>query len=284
MYKVEDFQGIDTNFECKDDATGEALKQTILTVQNFPPKTLVGIVKESVNFGNTSVSMGVASKSGLPQVIVLNVGSKGCKFQPYKKIGEGYCLAGKEVKPGKSAPNFHDIQNSNDDIKASIFGTAMKMLQDFPKSTIITVITGDLRNKYFSCEEVIDMRGSLFSRAETVFGGWTKPHSDSFFISQDHEAELELEACRTMYRGLSLPLPTCSFGIGGSTSQMAFHKFPNITAVVGMNKPHELSELPKQFALPQHVVALKSGCLLQLDKLKELLQNAEPVFVAKDEI
>jgi hypothetical protein len=260
MYPAKLFQSVELKKVTGDDGPDHALRATLQILRHFPPECQVGITKTTAEHGNTSVSMGCAVRLDLPNIRLLNIGSNGPKLQTYAKTRTGYTLLGEE-KP-RPVHNFHDPTQDAAKVREEIRALA-------GEGWFYVFITGPMRSAYYQGDR------SLEARAVEVFGGWSEPAiGGNYYLPQETEASLELLAAQTMYRSMGLPVPSLSLGIGGSSVQLG--GLPTLCFQGGMNDPEKLAAVPAQFkgvVTKPCVVALKSGCLLRLPLLVELLRG-----------
>jgi len=225
-------------------------------------KLCIGLIKETINFGNTSVSMGAAVTSKHKCVVFLNCGTGGIKWQLYYRKNGVYRLVD-EFKPKNGAsPNALSI-GSHAPKNAVEFALGREKLEkeyadarkyfskyNLPIDTpFLAFVTGTLRQ----CWEEADAEGRTIYETKMVdlFATIASAFSTSFFISQDDEGKLELIGARQLYSNLvkagQLEEGTKvigSFGIGKGSVQWtilnALYKEIMVGLQVGMNKAKEL--------------------------------------------
>lgn len=285
----------------------------------------VGLVKETKDAGNTSVSMGVAAQRmqdspALKYVALLNCGTGGVKYQLYGLSAAGHLVVKKEYKPKGGWDSFSRLEVGEYDpskVTSEWFGTAhleRTVKKNLAKAKsewggivgadhveIYAFITGTIRNYYYRAD--VEERKVLDSEVGGILGdAGVKPwDGSSFFMSQDREGQMEMEAIKTMYSNLTinkrLPFgttPIISVGIGRGTCQWACTADPptepasvikhahgmstlegllefSNTIIKAYSEKHAIDNLVrtiKRLVSNQQtpVIALKSGCLLILKK------------------
>lgn len=233
----------------------------------------VGFIKDTKQYGNTSVSMGVFTKKHSllknKELLCLNCGTGGIKFQYFINIGaECYVM---EEKPGKNtsflSPNDLEVfdETAMHSYRKQLTAELQQVKQKFnivnKDIVVVAVITGTLRAKRFNDP---DKYAFLDNAMRNYFPAEVQPHTpgQSFFITQAEEAFYEYLGARGMYNLLS----SCeaiengigvvgSFGIGKGSGQMHIQLDPGLhaddgillQAECGMDNEEELQKLSSIF-------------------------------------
>ncbi len=253
---------------------------------------LIGTTKETVDYGNTSVSMGLAAQAlegGKASVAFINYGTGGGKYQWYGDRD------GKKVVLGETKPTPKMNLMTSDKLN-EVATEIWTDLQSAPwKNTSCLVycfVTGPLRTRYFSGEE------KLLEDVTKVFEPlgvlpWTAlfpKEQFNYFLPHAKEGALELIAVRCMYANLGLAQPAMSLGIGRGSAQLtiAQDKTCDVLEHSGaMDNPRQMMNMSSDFMKQMDskvlekafgdtevpVIALKSGCLLLGKKLLDLLNK-----------
>jgi hypothetical protein len=221
----------------------------------------VGMVKETIKYGNTSVSMGVSYAQYLDwkwnmdhgmdepkdnRLFCVNYGGGGPNVQEYHidmKTGNIYLHREESAKGKDNKLNFHEIKLDEDSKEVSrkitilreVIFNAFKLLGVDDPSTVNTraFITGDpkIRQNYFRGGQDADI---WRKRTEELMSGltpWGKnildKYPSSYFIPQEMEGKFELLGIQKMWQTLKkhvsskFTIPIASIGIGTSTIQVA---------------------------------------------------------------
>lgn len=285
--------------------------------QAVKTKCRISILKETPDCGNTSVSMGVAGRyfginPTAKRVLLLNCGTGGIKYQEGVN-NNGLVIIGREFKPSQRVGEFKvesksptassspqgicqgsykpkDVTTLNDAIKQLDAELAQLELGD--DCTIIAFITGTVRAHWEQADPAekrhMDNIMTLLFRDARI-----RPFSESFFMPQRVEAELEYQATSMMHKNAhraghlpNEPTIIASFGIGRGSTQFASPSFPEpFTHPLGMDTPTNLdttlhAECIKFFAIAENmnpfvelikgsdlpVISLKSGAVLEIEK------------------
>ena len=199
---------------------------------NVRGKLKIGWIKETREYGNTSVSMGAASKTtvDVDKIGFLNCGTGGIKYQIFSKMP---CLHMLKVHRGKCNVNqltcgdYIPTQNEMALGEARTFLQSESKEQGLRDMPIYAFITGPIRDAWASAtpenKEKMETRMANFFKPINAL---PLPHVKSFFITQQQEAELELEAVQSMYDNLKankklqedVNIIAC-FGIGRASSR-----------------------------------------------------------------
>lgn len=266
-------------------------------------KVQLGLVKDTKQYGNTSVSMGAAKISRFDERAgFLNCGSRGIKYQMYSKAG-GVLHLEAEFKPKQGAsPNCLQVGGFQPKQPASFDECRRLLLAELQNDQMpwrgmdipqYAFVTGTIRNYWEGANA--EERARLELAMEQLFASTgIQRLGNSFFITQDEEGQLELLGSRAMYANLAqaglLDTETevvASFGIGGGSCQWMVLKSDGQTELIahkaGMNNLAELAKVSETVlnaytnmsklnvfldALEQvehPVIALKSGCALLLE-------------------
>jgi hypothetical protein len=251
-------------------------------------KVQVGLVKETEDCGNTSVSMGLAyrimKETKEQNLVLLNCGTGGVKYQLYGWSADGCLIAKQEFKPkGEkdslsriqihgseydvskySDKGFIQVEELRKQIEANLaiakgqwkeyFETKEKDRRrvKVTQIRIVAFITGNVRNFYYNLKSPESKRlmdvaiTKLFSTMNVERGA-----GSSFFISQQLEGKLEMQAVRTLYSNMQLkkrlPLhsPIVSFGIGRGTSQftIAGDDPEDVKSFTTLSYPHGMGNI-----------------------------------------
>jgi hypothetical protein len=276
----------------------------------------VGFIKETKDYGNTSVTFGAAIQIALtnPKLLLFNVGnfgSGGGRGYQFKVIRseKGELLRIEVVKeitpPDKRTPSPNAIEivqsakciykpEKNTGAFADHRAYALDMFHMASEAPWFALITGPIRIQYQKAEAeqktlmdgVIqllfsDLNYNAQALPVPLPGGQT---TNSFFLSQDMEATFELMATQGMYQFLAaahLIPPThqvvASLGIGGSSVQMAFGD------AFGSNMSLLLQV---GMARPEALRAMTEDLMCQLHKSRKMFLQAfegvpEPVLALK---
>jgi hypothetical protein len=328
-----------------DDGTNAAFVTTLSTLQRlYQQLTLprwralrkrvrVGLIKETRDFGNTSVSCGIAveyfeklavqkpdSLTQTNDLLVLNCGTGGVKYQllRYAKAEKRVSVL-EEIKPkaASSSPNDVQVQDETgkvlfnrlmnvDGCKTGILRAVEEIRAKNPQIPhILAVVTGPIRAAW---EEATSQDRDVFdNHMKAIFSSFATCQNGSYFITQEEEGRLELQAARSMYANLVEAKildegePCISFGIGMGSTQWAagsteknsrvIKKAHLIGVPLGMGATHVSLPTFDEYLLSQlkgtaeaqeaffaalestnfPVIALKSGCLLSFEKNRDTL-------------
>lgn len=268
------------------DATVHALHATIdfaaaLCDAGIPIGTSFGLIKETKDYGNTSVSMGLSALADLrPGEIKswINAGTGAPKFQAYSRTVAGSIVVYSEDKP--EMPSIQTAIAATEDqtrelqglIAAALVAHRAK-LEASAKEAGLTLhpvigafVTGTERGKWD--KGTPEQRAELDNKMRALFDGvkvpgatlepWGPPAYNaegSYFLPQGEEGKFEYIACATMYRNLadekqidSDARLVGSFGIGRGSCQWAVSgPHDNITTFgfgFGMDRVDKLPEMP----------------------------------------
>ncbi len=220
------------------------LKALIDFHQIHPVKTVrenihIGFIKETKQYGNTSVSMGAAHELLVDgeKALFLNCGTGGIKFQLFERVyGRLKIVAESKMTKSQYHPNQHklisewrgvtkqDLQKQNTDLINTL--DEVKQEPDFLKHRLINVpvyafITGTIRKEYddavtakSSTEPQVSKQATedvkmldekmlgFFSNVASPLEIATTTYDGSYFMSQTEEGKLELSGCVTLYDSL----------------------------------------------------------------------------------
>lgn len=229
---------------------------TLKLTERYYPELKISTVKETINYGNSSVSMGLVKvkvmyleRSNMLQPLmyinIINYGSGGPKFQRYQ-VKNGRITVHSEHKPrGEIEFNFQ-----NKDIKAkNVNEEVMRIASEetgwnIDKENTLVFATGGLREEFMKnkSRELYDRGKQAFNDllpwfalngGETFFKG-TDPIQTfgipfGYYLPQDVEGTLELIGLQEMFRNLRevnelYSPPIASFGIGGASTQFAVER------------------------------------------------------------
>ncbi len=262
----------------------------------------IGLIKDTKEYGNTSVSMGAAKNLQLPRVGILNCGTGGIKYQMYA-IKDGILKLEQEVKP-RNGCSFNNLRiGQYNPGEKSVSPLWMKILLqkelelapwsevDDAEIPLYALVTGNIRHHW----ETADANEKKFLELEIgqIFDSLDlgiNPLSVSFFLSQEEEGRLEFIGTETMYDNLvtagklHATKVVTTFGIGQGSSQWVTKTHFDFEVVgydFGMTNVENLlkfdSHLMSTFKTNTNVfarfcarviisnrpvIALKSGCLL----------------------
>jgi hypothetical protein len=269
--------------------TKVALDVALKTVPLFKAFTeeeiYVGLIKETENYGNTSVSMGKArlffdqqadavengdkNQEDMKSFVgFLNCGTGGPKFQTYSETPNDILYCVREEKPEEGF-SVNDLPCGPYVPKTKTPATVEALNSMFldltstartEKRPIEAFITGPMRECY---EKQTDakVKEDMLTVVRQVFKGITDHVS---FLPQDDEAECEMIAVKEMYDNLCQEslidenyTVVGSFGIGRGSTQLTIAS-PHSNLKVVMKFNFGMTDLPKLKTLPQEVVeALK---------------------------
>jgi len=266
-------------------------------------RVLIGLIKETKDYGNTSVSMGAAKAVDKFETCVgfLNCGTGGIKYQMYSTEG-GYLHLAKEVKQKNGAsPGALEAGQYRPKTAATLEATRKLLETELesapwkgqPNTPVYAFVTGTIRQHWEEgdAKEKKELEGVM----EQLFHGTgIRPLSSSYFMSQDEEGRLELLGSQEMYNNLAkagqLDPGTSvvgSLGIGRGSCQWMIMRPNGQTELIahraGMTDLHNLAQLPQTVmseykndtrrnvfleameSSPNPVIALKSGAMLTLE-------------------
>jgi hypothetical protein len=205
----------------------------------------VGLIKESNENGNTSVSMGTAYKLKKPAqtaIGFLNCGTGGIKYQMYAMNVNGLLTLVDEFKP-KNSFGFSDVPfgtyTPTKDPKTSfglrtLMKTELKQAPWAGKKDVIVYgfVTGTIR-QHWEKEQNSKQKFLMTSEVGNIFREFgilpVEPGGgDSFyFLTQEQEGTYEFEGITTLYDNLTKAnllsgnkRPVLGIGIGQGTSQI----------------------------------------------------------------
>lgn len=193
----------------------------------------VGCVKETKDQGNTSVSFGIvssATKVKLP-ALVLNCGSQGIKFQLMDEK-KGVLYVKHETKPGKNVRGPNDLIDATLTEWENAAQDLCHFIEEFsaehPFEIVYVAVTGDIRNKWANApDEVKLVWEEKLDRYFELLEPYVAPGCSSYCITQEQEAQFELQAAIAMYANLKkankITQPVrvvASMGIGGASTQI----------------------------------------------------------------
>jgi hypothetical protein len=271
---------------------------------SFKNKLYIGYAKNTQNI-NTSVSSGIMCNISKNNEIIgfLNCGTGGIKYQLYQNINNVIKVI-KEDKPICSSFSqlfINKLYEPKNSINKNILKKEIqKTLNDIKwdkNIPIYSFITGDIRKVWENSSKLIK---KIFEKEViNIFqSNNIKPCGDSYFISQDNEGLYENYAVTNLYKFMSPTfIPIINFGIGRGSSQWTTlflnnniittgHKFgmntPSFIAgpdntisntVIKLFNDHSYIDNITAFCNNQNgtnIIALKSGCLILVEKNKEL--------------
>lgn len=263
-------------------------------------RVLIGLVKDTENHGNTSVSMGMAkgffdaNPNPLTSAVgFLNCGTGGIKYQYYLRISERIFVVF-EFKPKDGAnPNALEFPGYNpkkpmsfDQVRRLLGQEIVQASKDFanklkekdyvlpPCVPIYAFITGPFREFYEKAppeikQQLNEFTGRVFVEIALPIIG----NNGSYFLPQEAEGTYELTGTQCMYRQLSndsLLLPGTqvigSFGIGRGSCQWMIQSGSEVF-LCGLN--HGMTN-------PQGLATLSDSVIPQLfsrEKLPKFLRS-----------
>lgn len=301
----------------------------------------VGLLAKTSDCGNPSVSMGLASvyfqeKKDNQAIAFLVCGNGGARLQLYVKA-KGIVSCVMEYRPASAKTILNNLRNCAPDLEEVSVDQTIHELQSLLSSApwitnekfrsklakqfkvqdrkltipVFGYVCGALRDHWETLESK-EERGSLETTVNTILGTCLGPDTQfsavlqgepaSYFLRQLLEGQMELLACRALYRQFSAVTgqvhlePVVALGVGKSASQWTFANAANVddytmyrsepSLKFGMDNesfPERLcSAILSQYSknteglatLMQRVadrrsvatIALKSGCLLKLSQ------------------
>lgn len=279
-------------------ATLETLKVVYESdTKNDRGNIIVSFIKTTKNT-NTSVISGIASKFN-EKVLILNCGTGSIKYQYYKKGSDGIVTVLGEHKPKTvSFSNFpingyYDVKENATSLNSMIMAIK-RDLKELPWNLdknvkVVAMITSNIRKAWQKSNAKEQFEG----RVHEVFDKLNILPWDgkSFFITQEDEGAYESIATSNLIRDVN-PDYDCviNLGIGRGSSQWTTIRngVPVTTKhEFGMSIPEKLvgdvslkKTVQDQFKDPKYVedlnntckntkypvIALKSGCLIKLNK------------------
>jgi hypothetical protein len=287
-------------------ATLETLKMVHDKLSQSVP-LLVSFVKNTEST-NTSVTSGIASSIIKPgeKVLILNCGTGPIKYQYYTKNSDNVVIVLGEYKPKTISFNNYQIdgyykvganavsaENMVISIQEDLNNTPWKLNEN---TKIVAVITGNIRKAWQSSENKDKFQEDVsivFNELNII------PWNDTcFFITQEDEGMHESYAVSNLMKGIDSKYQcVINMGIGCGSSQWTTIRNGNpITTKheYGMFTPYKLLSLPQtvtgQFddleyiydliqtcsSTDHPVIALKSGCLIRLERDEQLKKLVIP--------
>jgi hypothetical protein len=204
-------------------------------------KVYVGLIKDTIEYGNTSVSMGAAKIQGSKKIGFLNCGTGGIKYQMYGISDDGILKLLKEVKP-KNGCGLSDLEmDGYPKTKNSIsFSKAQELLtkelNDAPwcddrNVLVYAFVTGSIRQYWENADAGTKLKMEACIQKLFQPFGIQKPGTFSYFLDQATEGIFEYLGIQSMYGNLKhakkLSLGTtlvASLGIGQGSCQWVTKK------------------------------------------------------------
>ncbi len=273
-------------------------------------KVLIGIIKDTVDHGNTSVSMGAAKRffqrnSRNFIVTFINCGTGGNKYQTYccsdTRI---FLLCEHKPKNGANLNNLitngytpkkvDSVEVTRNALKKELRESHEKILENAKKIPGISIdsiqtigfITGPFRQAFE--EAKVEVKAVMESLALSVFNEFALPLNDnSFFLPQDSEGTLELSGTNCMYENLTRAnlLPPCtqvigSLGIGRGSCQWMINSVFGIPILNGL--PYGMSNAKGLATLSDVILEQLMGVYANRTNFFEMIRSCQrPVIALK---
>lgn len=200
-------------------------------------RMFIGLIKDTKNFGNTSVSQGCAVKffrehPDKNMVVFMNCGTGGIKYQTYERKPNGVITVKGEYKPNDGASPQEFLKKHDDEFSRKAWVSWHKetlknelKVAEIPAGCHIQAfITGKIRAAWEAGDE--GTKGKLnaimtdfFAADQRIEVAFESVSSDSFFLSQEDEGSLESDGVNSMYENLikagELPAEVRVMGVAG---------------------------------------------------------------------
>lgn len=262
-------------------------------------KVSIGLIKETAEYGNTSVSMGAAACYPLlPAIGFLNCGTGGIKYQLYTRDVTNILKLESEFKP-KNGLSVNSLLAGNyrpkpgEEITMAVLEQSIRdelkdaPWKDRPDIPVVAFVTGQIRQYWEIAGE--GEKKVLDSQMEALFQPFKISKlvkQSSYFMPQDTEGKLELLATQTLYKNLVKAglldqdvEVIGSIGIGRGSLQWMIGKEGEAVSQIlyqeGMKDPERLVDFPDVLKAQYEISAKREALVTSVRK------TAKPVIALK---